>query len=333
MLRRFFIDQVPCNAGVVLLTHAHSDSYGALLGHTVWCSAETAWLMAPKGPLAPRTHPLLLEPHVTYCVAPSETARGEFTVLRYSQRASVETLFIPFATEHCAGSLGFWFPREGLLYVGDSRCSRELLGDLSALVRPLRVSHVVGDTLWVQYQFPALNTSMRQLQGLFKHLLKRFERVRVLCPHSGTLWAMALLPGVCWRVATKTAWSKVDVLQLARHLAPKHCSQKRRSRIVVGSVERCEDCVSPSTNPAEYTKYALDAEIGSSEATVVLSAAWFLLHSLAPETVYYHAASRTFRAFVAFHADRSETRSLRNQFPEARFSSAVTRPFRKAPPP
>lgn len=324
-----FIDQPPSSTGVVLLTHAHSDSYGALRSQTVWCSAETAWLMAPKGTSAPRTHSLFLEPHVTYSVV---TAPGGFTVRRYNRGSRVETVFTPFATEHCAGSLGFWFPREGLLYVGDSRCSKDLLQGLRSLVQPLPVRHVVGDFLWADYKFPALATSIQQLQNLLTHLLKTFTRVKVLCPHSGTLWAMALLPSVCWSVGVKTAWSKVDVLQLARYLAPKHCSRKSRSRIVVGSVEQCKTCPPCSNNPAEYTKYDLDTASNGQEATVLLSAAWFLVHGLEPESVYYNAASQTFRTFVAFHADQGETYALQKQFPKATFSAAATRPFRAAPP-
>lgn len=328
MLRHVFIDCAPHSDGVVLLTHAHSDSYSAVRAHTVWCSTETAWLLAPKGKLAPRPHSLLLEPGVSYCVVTAPTAPGRFTVARHRQRAGVETIFIPFATEHCVGSLGFWFPREGFLYVGDSRCSGKLLRDLSVLVQPRSVTHVVGDSLWAQHEFPALESSVQQLQDLMTHLLTRFDRVRVLCPHSGTLWAMAELKGVCWSVSSKTAWNKVDVLQLARHLAPKHCSQTQLSRVVVSSVVRCGgSCTPPPSNPVEYAKYITTSAASGNEATVLLSAAWFLVHKLEPDTVYYHSNTNTFRAFVAFHADKTETLALKKQFPQARFSSAATRAF------
>lgn len=332
------MDQVPPRGqqGVVLLTHAHSDSYGPLRAHVVWCSVETAWLLRDhRLGKAPKTHSLHLAPAIPYCVVPVTPPRGVetpglFTVKRYrtGRHCRVTSVFIPFATEHCLGSLGFWFPREGVLYVGDSRYSEALQASVQSLVGKTSVYRVVADTLWAQHDFPSLTDSTAALQRLLVHLTRRYRTVKLVCPHSGSAWVLGFLSDVCWAVDETAAWSKVDVLRLARHLAPAHCTH-RKGAVVVSSTERCTHCTVIPTAPAQFVPYEWSARAHqNTEATVVVSSAWFLLYGLDPSTVYYSPPAQIFRVFTAFHANQTETQALRAQFPRAVFTPAPTRPFR-----
>ena len=104
----------------------------------------------------------------------------------------------PFKTEHCENSLGFWFPRLQVLYVGDSRVSPEQIQRCQAAVqqsghRAENVRYVVGDGVYrgVQARMPSLQESARMAADFLRRAASVSATsplvVRVICYHSGVL--------------------------------------------------------------------------------------------------------------------------------------------------
>jgi hypothetical protein len=84
---------------------------------------------------------------------------------------------VPFRTEHCRHSLGFWFPQLKTMYLGDSRVNAEQLSRCRGAVRSTGhgvhdVRWIVGDGVYskVNTTFPSLSDAKQRLLELLQAL-------------------------------------------------------------------------------------------------------------------------------------------------------------------
>jgi hypothetical protein len=304
----------------LLLTHAHADSYGPLQRSTVYASAETRELLHNVA-RAPNFHELALRPGERYGV----DARGRVFV---AQRAT-DVAFVPFRTLHCWGSLGFYFERAQVLFVGDSRVAPSLVTELRTVVGGSGgVRYLVGDTLLrgTVERGLAWDANVAHVRAALHSLRSVCRELRLVCPHSSALDVLHSLPGECFSLDEAARWPKLDVLHLAARVvrAQRRCAAAQRSVLA----PRCEPVdVCRSAPAAEYREFRATRSTRFDRLTLTLSCAWFAVHGKDPARVYVHAASAQARVFLSFHASAHESELLQRAFPSAWFGGTYSRPL------
>lgn len=313
-----FIDSCPdTTSAVILLTHAHSDSYHALRHRVVYASETTARQLRRIQSSVPAVEPLFLVPGEWYSVQGGRVHRD----------VQGKNSWVVLATDHCPGSLGFWFPQLGVLYLGDTRLPASLLRTLERVVQGAEVRHLVGDGFAGSCgSSPAASgAAVTTWLQAWRHL-----QLRLVCPHSGTLQFLA--QHVCgdWLAAPEV---RPELQFLASELPS--CSECPPVQLV--ATPRCRDpaaaCSRYMANlPAKsYRAVVHPADVGElplgTTVTVVPSALWFDVNRADPQLAYWHTETCTLRLFVGFHASPAETQKLRRLFPRSTFERAPGRPL------
>lgn len=304
-----------------LLTHAHADSYGPLKRVSVYASSETRALLRGVA-RAPRFRSLELRASERYGV---DAVGSVFVATRES-----DVVFVPFRTLHCWGSLGFFFPRARVLFVGDGRVSRKFVAELQKLVNSQPVKFLVGDTLLQDHVERGLpwEANVAHVRAALHSLRSVCSELRLVCPHSSALDVLSSFPGECFSLAEAAEWSKIDVLHLAARVvrAQLNCAAKKTA-VLVPRCEPVAEC--QSALPAEYREFRATRSTRFDVLTVTLSCAWFAVYQKNPAVVYVHPESSQARVFLSFHASKFESAMLRREFPNAEFGGTYSRPLVK----
>ena len=222
---------------------------------------------------------------------------------------------IPFPTDHCCGSTGFWFPGVGVLYTGDGRITPEVKAAVTHVLRtwPPTVGpqaiHIVEDGLFRDFphvKFPPLREMAQFLKDLAHHLPFSF-----VCLHSSHMHFLAKymrewvpLSADCRR------WRKPELSVAASRLGDGGGTHN------VGAHTVTAVCPEPGRGPPAEEFQVLEKRADAVASTtrpglrVLGSALWFCVYDRDPGLVYWHAGTNTLRVCLSFHADFAETSSL-----------------------
>lgn len=331
---------------IVLLTHAHSDSYIPVKHHTVYTGRQTSSLiraLSLAGNVSvPDIHDTVLVPGLIYCEIKDT---GKLKPVRSTNiKSNVLRLVIPFETDHSPGSMGFFFPNVGVLYVGDGRITKHfirLMKRVTLQYNGVGVRHIVGDAVFaskdhlVGFQFPTLQHSVLTFKKWVNHVSRLNIHVRVVCPHSGTVefFKMAY-PKRCQWTLEPTEWLKSDVYLLAKSVSVHRPTSKRHPTKELVPLAKCLDpqflCSEYRYNipTQEYEEIEL-AKLSSfppnQPLTICVTSLWFVANNMNPYAVYWHPHSNILRMFVSFHSSVVENQRLLQCFPGAQFSGCETR--------
>lgn len=188
---------------LLLLTHFHGDSTGAFStrsGFQVFAPAEGS-AVASFRPLRPKIDegggrvPFFKCLHAGHPVQFAKPDDSEWS-------PSTPDL-VPFRTEHCRNSLGFWFPQLRTMYLGDSRVDTDQLTRCQQAVQSTGhgnsdVQYIVGDGVYstIDVSFPSLSDAKQRLLELLDALESFMVEpgsvtptvvLHVVCYHSGVL--------------------------------------------------------------------------------------------------------------------------------------------------
>lgn len=208
-----------------------------------------------------------------------------------------------FRTEHCCGSVGYFFPSTGCLFLGDGRITEQVFQDISYL----RTSgHLVltcfydnlFDDLNCAWRFPTVRRSLRVFESTFLSLQpEESARHTVLQnPHSGVLEAIRRYTSLSVDGATRA-----DRKRLRLHFPPDRFVQGLRRRLIVRF---------GSSREEEEEEEVLG---------VRLSSLYFLLPQVDGSCTkllvpVFDDTKRLLRFFVSFHASREENGRVRRLF-------------------
>ncbi len=335
--RCVFIDRYPrpairaCHraAPLLLLTHKHTDSTRELgpnntnpvHGHCPTCSTRG-------------TGPTLNQCGAKLCL---DVVPG-----RVYRRKGKQT-FVAFCTEHTKDSLGYWFPKLGVLYCGDGRVTHPLLRHLLWLTGPLAsspgpVRYLVGDTLYEDVpRVPRVADSRQVLRALLAAAARTGARQQpaeldLVVVHSGVSDFLGTGFDCTWQVSPGD-WQGHKLLPAARELAaraPKKTGAAAprsapRVRLLPPGRKRIASGLLFETLPTS----GLRSVRNWSGWTLLPSSLWFVVngvdavrHPLAVERRHKVA-----RLFVSFHCAADEIRRLRAAFPRADFEGCPSRPL------
>lgn len=177
----------PKNEPLLLLTHFHGDS----IGH-VPKTVRSVLAPSQRKEHTGKNRPM---PDLPLPASDASVFRRSLRPLQPVLATDGSRITaVPFKTEHCDESLGFWFPQLRILYVGDSRISVEQLERCDAAVRfshhqPADVRTVIGDGLFhtCAVRFPPLSMSALWLATAFRRAAEAEVAVQFVCYHSGVL--------------------------------------------------------------------------------------------------------------------------------------------------
>lgn len=155
-----------------LLSHSHMDHIDwrrmALWSKPIFCSRTTLALLQPE------------LPHVTF---------KHLTSKRPCREGQIDVQAV--RTFHSPGSRGFFFPRWGVLFLGDTR----LVPRLERWIRSVRPKTVITDKTHVHYSMPSVAESLLQVILYLTNFLQSHLRpvFYIGVAHAGTLLLLRLL--------------------------------------------------------------------------------------------------------------------------------------------
>lgn len=306
-----------------LLTHAHSDSRRGKIPDGVVCHREVALDLRAVDP-GVRADPC-----------------SHFVVVQKGSGPRV----VPFPTQHCCGSTGFWFPQQAVLYVGDGRVDQKLLRSVDRLLQTWPPSsregpmHVVGDGLFYRHQRKGCFPSLDSVAVFVRGLVAGFSRPLLFsCVNTSHLFFLLNFVDerepVYW--GEPSQWTKPDMKAVVL--------ERVRKKYTLPSKVHATPTVSKRGIPAEefvpvplcaraFRRVVPDGGL-TNQVTLLGTAMWFVVHDHDPGLAYWHAASGTLRVCLSFHADRKETELLLDRTHRALppntdviFSACHTRPL------
>lgn len=183
--------------------------------------------------------------------------------------------FYVFETIHCPGSIGFYFPKQKLLHLGDTRVTTELLKK----IKELGPKNILYDNTHEKFKgmFPSLETSAIMLQQVVTERLENTKKTVNLCiPHIGAILLLSML-----NLKVRTDESlKIPVLNLLKTMS----LIDQKSRVVAVGMKNKKINIMPSSQ-------------------------FFVIKKLNPHKVV-HVGKNLTRVFASFHAGDAETHLL-----------------------
>ena len=181
-----------------------------------------------------------------------------------------------FETVHCPGSIGFFFPKYDVMYLGDTRVSTSLL----KTIHSLDPGKILYDNTHQMFEgmFPSVETSAIMLQQIISEMqISRKKKTIYLClPHIGSILLISLLN------------IKVN----------------------------CDDSLKPTVRDLLHTMNLVDEDSQVTAVgmkfkgiNIMPSSQYFVVNELDPHTVLYINKNET-RVFASFHAGKSELHLL-----------------------
>jgi hypothetical protein len=306
-----------------LLTHAHSDSRRGKIPDGVVCHREVVSdlrAVAPEVKTEPCSHFVVLED------------KGPPVV--------------PFPTQHCCGSTGFWFPQQAVLYIGDGRVDRKLLRTVDRLLqtwpphdRHLEHLHVVGDGLFHRYPrkgfFPSLDTVAVFVREMVAEWL---QPMLFSCLNTSHLFFLRNFVDerepVGWGEPSR--WTKPEMKAMVLEMLRKKKKLPSKVHAIPSTSIRsipAEEFVPLPMCAKAFRRLVPDGGF-TKQVTLLATAMWFVVYQHDPGLVYWHAPSGTLRVCLSFHADHRETELLLSRTRRALplgtnviFSACHTRPL------
>ena len=276
------------------LTHAHSDSRRGQVPDGVVCHREVASDL--------------------HAIQPGVRTES----CRHFVKMTVSTVsFVPFPTQHCCGSTGFWFPDQAVLYVGDGRVDDKLLTTVDMVLRtwPPTASghevHVVGDGLFHRHprkgSFPSLDEVALFVRGLAAQGCRPF---RFTCVNSSHFFFLHKFVHEREPVHWGDGWTKPELNAVMKIMKKGNAKKKHRNMVLATPATTSRGVSAEEFVPLPMKVGDVLQHITDDDTTVLATAMWFVVHDRDPGLVYWNAPSRTLRICLSFHADRWETEHL-----------------------
>jgi hypothetical protein len=242
--------------------------------------------------------------------------------------------FVAFRTVHTKESLGFWFPKLGVLYCGDGRVPPQLVRHLIWLTGPHafpgRVRHIVGDTLYEHVpRLPRLRDSRSQLCRVLAACSP--TGCELVCMHSGFTDFLADLPtgSARWALSSSQDWQGQKLLPAALALVSSTRKLKKKDKRggTVRLLPPSSKSVASGFKFVPLPNRGLPEHRGS-RWVVIPSSLWFVVTGVDPVRHPVMVSGRFLRVFVSFHCGADECRRLQAAFPQdAVFEGCPSRPL------
>lgn len=245
---------------------------------------------------------------------------------------------VPFLTDHCCNSVGFWFAKFKVLYVGDSRVNNFLIKNCTNAIEATKnckedVLYVVGDGLYMETNvvFPSLSES----RSVFSHVIescRNEQRVFAVCPHSGVLHFVheALKnTAVNFETVTGRSFWKKDCADMAFQMS----ARKKKGAKTVFLVPGILGVPKTQKNSRKFIccknrHHASEIVSRENEIYILPSSLFFAVNpEFCKNTIVFEKNSKHLRICTSFHASKEETLTLMFMFRNAVFQKAPSRPL------
>lgn len=222
-----------------------------------------------------------------------------------------------FPTDHCCGSIGFYFLSSRVLFLGDGRITARIKSVVDYLAfQKLPISVCYYDNLFEDQSvvsFPSIAESMGAFKGFCRMHLHTTRTLPLLVkPHSGVLEAIRKYTNLTVAPLRKTDQHRL--LQIFPLSRVHHAHRAHRAH----RVHRAHHVHRAHQGQSADVVVSFDKNV---EMFGIRLSALYFFSNMAPvtsihlRTVLWHREHRLFRLFISFHSSPCETRRLFHWLP------------------